>query len=45
MSNFHTILIAKIHLKIHRKKILKCQIDTSRYNHFNFILISYHLQL
>lgn len=32
-------------LKNTSQKILKCQIDTSRYNHFNFILISYHLQL
>ena len=32
-------------LKNTSQKILKCQIDISRYNHLNFILISYHLQL
>ena len=32
-------------LKNTSQKILKFQIDISRYNHFNFILISYHLQL
>ena len=32
-------------LKNTSQKILKCQIGTSRYNHLNFILISYHLQL
>ena len=32
-------------LKNTSQKILKFQIDTSRYNHINFILISYHLQL
>ena len=31
-------------LKNTSRIILKCQIDTSRYNHLNFILISYHLQ-
>ena len=32
-------------LKNTSQKILKCQIDISRYNHLNFILILYHLQL
>jgi len=45
VSNFRTILITQNSLKNTSQKILKCQIDTSRYNHFNFILISCHLQL